>query len=615
MLKNSLFQIKPRAVLKILYLSLSIIASLLCSAEVLAETDTRLFVPIILSSSGENGSFFTSELTLTNRGATNVTLDYIYTAAFGGGTGLASDLISAGQQRIIPDAIAYLKLLGMPIPDSGDRGGTLSVRTHNLTSLFDFAITVRTTTAEPEGRAGMTYTAVKPSEALYDSAYLFGLRQDASDRSNVAVENIGSPDQGNITLRLTAFSGDSSFQQTLPDIALPPGGWSQISGILHSNGLSLGNGYVRIERVQGTAPYYAYGVINDQVNSDGSFIQPVTRAALHGFWVLPVIVETGPYSSELVVTNLLAHRAQMFFTQVANGIFTTLPVSINIDPGQQVIVPDLVEYLGIPKPFVGTLLVADCTSADSCYGDEPGIWLGVRTFSAAGGTRYGVSYSAVPDGNWSRSDAWLYDLQQDKDNRTNLALVNKGGDSAEFKIEIFDGSSGQKVNSIDGITLESFQWTQIGSILAQSGLHTSQGYAHVTSTSGSNSFVTYAVINNGGQPGTGTGDGAFITSSQSNYQTHLTIEPSPAADGFCRQGVHWILHLSDAPPNNPILLVGGSNGVPDGFGLPNGAKTDNQGNFSATGPVGGGIGTYKLAVEVGGLVSNTVSVQLVGDCI
>ena len=35
-------------------------------------------------------------------------------------------------------------------------------------------------------------------------------------------------------------------------------------------------GYVRVERVEGTSPFYAYGVINDQANSDGSFIFPVS---------------------------------------------------------------------------------------------------------------------------------------------------------------------------------------------------------------------------------------------------------------------------------------------------------------------------------------------------
>src|SRR5262249_47469611 len=86
-----------------------------------------LFVPIVLSASGVNNSYYTSELTLTNHGTGDATLGFTYRAAFGGGSGSASDTLSAGQQRIVPDAIAYLKSIGIPTPDSGDRGGILVV--------------------------------------------------------------------------------------------------------------------------------------------------------------------------------------------------------------------------------------------------------------------------------------------------------------------------------------------------------------------------------------------------------------------------------------------------------------------------------------------------------
>ena len=50
-------------------------------------TTGSLFVPVILSSAGQNQSFFTSELTLTNRGDQDVKLDYTYTANRGEGSG------------------------------------------------------------------------------------------------------------------------------------------------------------------------------------------------------------------------------------------------------------------------------------------------------------------------------------------------------------------------------------------------------------------------------------------------------------------------------------------------------------------------------------------------
>ena len=107
--------------------------------------DLSLFVPLVLSFSGANNTFFTSELTLTNRAARDVTLNFVYTAIVADGSGTASDTLPAGRQRIFPDAIAYLKSLGIPIPASGDRGGSLVVRFSGHDSSSEGAVLVRTT--------------------------------------------------------------------------------------------------------------------------------------------------------------------------------------------------------------------------------------------------------------------------------------------------------------------------------------------------------------------------------------------------------------------------------------------------------------------------------------
>jgi hypothetical protein len=74
---------------------------------------------MVVSASGLNGSFFTSELTLTNRGNHDAILRFAYVPAFGGGGGSASDVLPAGRQEILPDAIAYLKSIGIPILGTG----------------------------------------------------------------------------------------------------------------------------------------------------------------------------------------------------------------------------------------------------------------------------------------------------------------------------------------------------------------------------------------------------------------------------------------------------------------------------------------------------------------
>jgi hypothetical protein len=271
--------------------------------------DLVLFVPVILSSAGQNNSFFTSELTLTNRSTREVALEYTYTAALGGGSGRATDTLPAGRQRVVPDAIGYLRSVGVPISETGDRGGTLVVRFSGLSSPSEGAVTVRITTPVSRGRVGLAFQS--PPTTLTAPCYLFGLRQNTIDRSNVAIQNAGAASDGEITLRLTVFTGEPTFpwlhpvSVTLPEQTLAPGEFRQLTGILQSVSLSLSNGFVRVERIHGTAPYFAYGVVNDQISSDGSFIAPVAQdfAASARGMTLPVIVQSGSFSTELVLAN------------------------------------------------------------------------------------------------------------------------------------------------------------------------------------------------------------------------------------------------------------------------------------------------------------------------
>jgi hypothetical protein len=149
--------------------------------------------------------------------------------------------------------------------------------------------------------------------------------------------------------------------------------------------------------------------------------------------------------------------------------------------------------------------------------DCSGIFLGARTATPGGGGYYGLFYTAVPYGGASTSDAWLYGLQQNQENRANLALVNTGENGADtdvFTIELYDCSTGQLAATVRDITLPVRGWKQINRILGQYAPQVTQGYAHVIRMSGGNPFVAYAVINDGGQPGERTGDGAFISSAR-----------------------------------------------------------------------------------------------------
>ncbi len=526
----------------------SVIARL---SEVFVSSST-FFVPIVLSSSGLNGSFYTSELTLTNRSSRNTALEFDYTAAIGDGSGTATDQLAAGRQVIFPDAIGYLRSLGLAIPTAGNQGGTLRVRFTGASPL-EAAVNVRTRTAVARGRAGLAYpglavdvlernivqsdsglpavsdAGVPARSVLATPVYLCGLRQDSIDRSNVALQNAGTPEQGDIRLRLTIFSNHGQ-SVVLPEEVLSPGSFKQINSILSSNGLQLNEGYVRVERISGTAPYCAYGVVNDQATSDGSYIPAVPAFPLAGTgeFILPAVVETVAFTSEVILTNWSGVPRALRLT-LGEGKVTQTSLALTLAAGEQRIIPNFLQWLrdqsypAVPPrgpDLAKALFVAVAEGSN-------GVFVGGRTSAPGTGGRFGVFYSAVPYGQAAGSffgSRWLYGLQQNAENRSHIAIVNTAGVDLNytnyfgsgpediFRVELFDGDTGQKVATVEG-PVRPGEWRQFSSILAQYAPAVRQAYARVSQIQGRNPFIAYAVINDGGVPGERTGDGAFIASS------------------------------------------------------------------------------------------------------
>ena len=479
-------------------------------------TTGSLFVPVILSAAGRSNSLFTSELTLTNRGDEEVKLDYTYTAHRGGGSGKTSDVLAPGMQKIETDALGYLRDLGIAIPETGNRIGTLRVEVR-LGS--EVEAVVRTTTAVPEGRAGLAYPGVAEEEGFDEAVYLCGLRQNGKDRSNVAFQNMGAPEEGAITLRTTVYSGEAgdTSARDLGEITLEPGGFHQYSPVLGD----VANGYVKVERVEGEAPFYAYGVINDQANSDGSFVFPVAASSLEGRMgqTLPVIVETSEFTSELTVTNFSGEARTLDFQFVAEGIETgdkTAGFSMRLEGGQQEIVADVVDELRrqrVEGLGSGNRALAGAVFATAAEGNMSGIVIGARTGSQGGGGQYSVFYNAVPFGEAFTEVAWVEGLQQNQENRSNLALVNTGevdGSASVFHLEIYDGETGLLAETVVTKPIPPRGWHQINGILGSYAPETRQGYIRILKVSGENPFLAYGVVNDGGAPGERSGDGAYL---------------------------------------------------------------------------------------------------------
>lgn len=555
---------------------------------------TTFLVPIVLSSTGEARSYFTTELNLTNRGTTPATVTFGYTAAFGGGSGTAQDVVLPGRQKVIPDAIAYLRDRGVPLPFFGNRGGTLRVRFDGLSSPGAAAVSARTTTAAAEGRAGLAYPGFAQGAALTRPAWIFGLRQTPADRSNVAVLNAGGPNDGAVTLRMSVYPADPALgpPRVLPEVTLAPGGFHQASGLLSPLGLS--SGFVRVERVAGTAPYFAYGVVNDGVNSDGSFVPPVPEdsgVTAPGL-TLPVAVETARFESEVVLANAspVARRLRLAF--VADAVSSPSGEAaweVTLAPFEQRVIPSFVEALraegvagvgGRGTTFVGPVFVSPLDGRD-----VSGLSVAARTSSPGGGGRFGLYYPALPDVRTATPQAWLFGLKQNAETRTNLALLNLGdrdGADARFTVELFDGTSGALARTLDGIVLPPRRFLQIDSILASGGPPIANAYARVTRTGSASSFQAYAVVNDGGVPGERTGDGAFVAATTFSGRALLrTTIRTPAGFRAALEAVRDDLEAKGARLTAAGLEMPA--GTPMGFWFHGGqarAMSDTRGAFA-----------------------------------
>jgi len=478
-------------------------------------------VPVVVSVPGPGGAVFTSEMTLTNPGPTVATVDLAYTASDqigGAGSVVAHDTLAPGQQKIIPDVLAYLQAKrATPRPLAAESGaGSLRVSFGNLPEKTVTYAGARTTSASGAGRAGVSYPAPGPGETSAAKVWLFGLRENASDRSNLALVNTGT--SGPIGLRVTLFAGGAGDgrKAELDPVTLAPGQWTQINSVLDKAGFT--SGYALVELVSGTDPFIAYAVFNDNRTNDGSYVAAVPWGRTPGPQAVPVLVETPVFSSELVLVNpgsQTATASLTFVESLANPAgFATGAIVETLAPGEQRVLPNAVDFLrgrGAavgPKgrSYSGTLLVRFTSAGATVDG-----FAGARTAAAApGGGGYGLFCAGVPLGESAAAEAWIFGLQQNDTTRSNLALLNASGSQGPItlQIDVFDGDSGQSVATGIPVALQPGQWTQFNAFLKGWGL--SNGYVRVTRTSGRAGWVAYGVLNDGSAPGAGTSDGSYV---------------------------------------------------------------------------------------------------------
>ncbi len=491
--------------------------------------ETTLFLPAFVSGAGANGAEYTTEMAIANRGAATAVIETSYRT--GSTSNRAGAALEGTRQLHLPSTIddqpygpSYQRL-GLPFggPPSGS-----SLRLHGIglsgpSDLVGLVRVVSRVGGAPE-RGGVAFPLPRYEETFAGTAVVGWLLETASDRSNLALVNV--EESGDVTLRVTVVSTDPAHpgSTALHEVTLGPGVFKQLDRVLTLSGLGATSGFARIERIAGSGRFYAYGVVNDNGTSDGSFIPALAAGMLTGetTLVVPAVVEAGSFTTEVIVTNTSATTKKVRLEYVADAIATAdhaARLTLDVAPGQGVDLDrfvDALRTLGAPgvgptgSIFSGALFV---TAEGGGAEGLDGLYVGARTSSAAARGRYGVFTQAVPLSKAATSVAWLHGLKQDGVDRTNVALVNAGAEADVFRIEVFDGTTGLLAATVSDVRVEARGWKQLGRILAEKAPGVTNAYAKVTRVSGASPFLAYAVINDGEGPGLGTGDGSYVPMS------------------------------------------------------------------------------------------------------
>jgi N-acetylglucosamine-6-sulfatase len=453
-----------------------------------------LELPVVLETPGAGGSYYTSEVTIASRLATPVDVLLTYAASVGGGSGYARLTLGAGEQRVLPGILAWLRGQGLPIPGgTSTRVGTLTATFSGAASTSGLFLGARTFTADPAGGSGTFGLFYLSTPVATDTLTIFGLQQNASQRSNLALVNTsGVP----IALHIV-FLGPTGQSVSTADIGLGPYGWAQINTPLAGGPAS--SGIAVVTRTSGTGTFSAYGVLNDAVTSDGSFIPPLLADSSPPDRLVPIVLSVAGYSSELTLANLTSSPLTLTLTYKASPQLGTGAGSgtgtVTLAPNEERIGDafTLLRGAGIPVPATGD--AGGSLDVRASSGTASSFAAGARTFiGAKGGGTFGLFYTGLTLAESATTVAYVQGLQQNSAQRSNLAVVNRGDASDAISLRItYYGPDGSVAGVLDTKTLAPGEWAQFNQPLGLRGM--AAGSAKIEKLSGSSRFVAYGVLN------------------------------------------------------------------------------------------------------------------------
>jgi hypothetical protein len=239
---------------------------------------------------------FRTELVLANRGSGSATLTLDYreslSPSFGPG-GSATVTLAPREQRIVQDGLTYLRGLGVAAGPAGAAPYAGRLRVSAGPGAAGVFAAVRVSSSSPGGGTyGVFLPGVESGDEAKDEAVIPGLRAEPDIRSNVAIVHAGAAGSGPLTLEVRFFDGEAGGVPAGSPVTvrIDEAGWLQLPDPLRP--LGVRSGWARIRRTSGSAPWIAYGVLNDgglpgHRTGDGAYVPALRISSVPSARVAP----------------------------------------------------------------------------------------------------------------------------------------------------------------------------------------------------------------------------------------------------------------------------------------------------------------------------------------
>jgi hypothetical protein len=232
---------------------------------------TSYLLPSSAHSPGRNLAFYTTDLTVANRGTTDANLTLQFLGHDRDGTQGPKQLRALATNRAVTYADVLASLFGVNATDFQNFGALLI--TADSASL---KIVSQTSTPPPNGVG--TFGQSVPAQGANDFVTpaspksLVGLRDDTAFRTNAFLANATT---SSATVTLTLLAGDGSTFGTTTR-TLPPLGMTQVSSVVTALGAPFGttNAVLVVSTAEPGAQVGTYAAVIDNITNDPRTILP-----------------------------------------------------------------------------------------------------------------------------------------------------------------------------------------------------------------------------------------------------------------------------------------------------------------------------------------------------